>query len=151
MNMADVLFDVGKYDLKPDAQIKLARLAGIIQNYPRLHLAIEGHTDNTGSDESNVKLSQQRADAVRDFLIAQGLSAEAVSSIGMGKADPVADNSTSEGRQKNRRLEIIVSAEVIGAKVGSKKMAAATLQHFPYDGIVFPAFIHFWGFSSRSL
>jgi outer membrane protein OmpA-like peptidoglycan-associated protein len=118
VNMADVLFDFGKYNLKPDAQIKLAKLAGIIQAHPGLHLAIEGHTDNIGSDEANMKLSQQRADAVRDFLIQQGLAPSTVSALGLGKADPVADNSTSEGRQKNRRVEIIVSGEVIGAKIG---------------------------------
>ena len=118
VNMADVLFDFGKYDLKTDAKIKLAKLGGIIQAHPGLHLAIEGHTDNIGSDEGNMKLSQQRADAVRDFLVQQGLTADAVTAVGMGKGDPVADNSTNEGRQKNRRVEIIVSGEAIGAKIG---------------------------------
>jgi outer membrane protein OmpA-like peptidoglycan-associated protein len=118
VNMADVLFAFGKYDLKPDAQLKLAKLAGIIQAHPGLHLAIEGHTDNVGSDETNMKLSQQRADTVRDFLIQQGLAPDTVTAVGMGKADPVADNSTADGRQKNRRVEIIVSGEVIGAKIG---------------------------------
>src|SRR6516164_1346543 len=118
VNMADVLFDFGKYNLKTDAQIKLAKLAGIIQAHPGLNLAIEGHTDNIGSDEANMKLSEQRADAVRDFLVQQGLAQEAVSAIGLGKAEPVADNSTNEGRQKNRRVEIVVSGEVIGAKIG---------------------------------
>ncbi len=118
VNMADVLFDFGKYDLKTDAKIKLAKLGGIIQAHPGLHLAIEGHTDNIGSDEANMKLSQQRADAVRDFLVQQGLTSDTVTAVGMGKADPVADNSTNEGRQKNRRVEIIVSGEAIGAKIG---------------------------------
>ena len=118
VNMADVLFDFGRYDLKPDAKIKLAKLAGIIQAHPGLNLAIEGHTDNIGSDEANMKLSQQRGDAVRDFLVQQGLGADTVTAVGLGKAEPVADNSTNEGRQKNRRVEIIVSGEVIGAKIG---------------------------------
>ncbi len=118
VNMADVLFDFGKYNLKSDAQIKLAKLAGIIQAHPGLHLAIEGHTDNIGSDEANMKLSQQRADAVRDFLVKQGLAADTVTAVGLGKADPVADNSTNEGRGKNRRVEIIVSGEAIGGKIG---------------------------------
>lgn len=118
VNMADVLFDSGKYNLKPDAQIKLAKLAGIIQSHPGLSLAIEGHTDNIGSDEANMKLSQQRADTVRSFLIQQGLAPDMVSAVGLGKAGPVADNSTNEGRQKNRRVEIIVSGDVIGAKIG---------------------------------
>jgi outer membrane protein OmpA-like peptidoglycan-associated protein len=117
VNMADVLFDFGKYDLKSDAKLKLAKLVGIIQAHPGLHLAIEGHTDSVGSDEANMKLSQQRADAVDDFVIRQGLKEDTVSAVGMGKADPVADNSTSEGRQANRRVEIIVSGEVIGAKL----------------------------------
>jgi len=118
VNMADVLFDFGKYNLQPDAQIKLAKLSGIIQAHPGLHLAIEGHTDNIGGDEMNMKLSQQRADAVRDFLARQGLPADALTSTGVGKAEPVADNSTAEGRQKNRRVEIIVSGEAIGVKLG---------------------------------
>lgn len=117
VNMADVLFDFGKYNLKGDAQIKLAKLAGIIQAHPGLQLAIEGHTDNIGSDEANMKLSQQRADTVRDFLIQQGLGQNAVTAVGLGKTGPVADNDTSEGRQKNRRVEIIVSGEVIGVKI----------------------------------
>jgi len=118
VNMADVLFDFGKYDLKTDTKIKLAKLGGIIQAHPGLQLAIEGHTDTIGSDEANIKLSQQRADAVRDFLVQQGLTSDTVSAVGMGKTDPVADNSTNEGRQKNRRVEIIVSGEAIGAKIG---------------------------------
>ena len=119
VNMADVLFDFGKYNLKSDADIKLAKLAGIILAHPGLHLAIEGHTDNIGSDEANMKLSQQRADTVRDYLVQQGLATDSVTAVGMGKADPVADNSTNEGRQKNRRVEIIVSGEAIGGKLGS--------------------------------
>ena len=117
VNMADVLFDFGKYNLKSDAQIKLAKLAGIIQSHPGLRLAVEGYTDNIGGDEANMKLSQQRADSVRDFLTQQGLSADAVTSVGLGKAEPVADNNTNEGRQKNRRVEIIVSGEAIGSKL----------------------------------
>ena len=118
VNMGDVLFDFGKYNLKPDTKITLAKLAGIIQSHPGLHLAIEGHTDNIGSDEANMKLSQQRADAVREFLVQQGLAADTVTAVGLGKAEPVADNSTNEGRQKNRRVEIVVSGEAIGAKIG---------------------------------
>jgi outer membrane protein OmpA-like peptidoglycan-associated protein len=118
VNMADVLFDFGKYNLQPDAQMKLAKLTGIIQAHPGLHLAIEGHTDNIGGDEMNIKLSQQRADAVRDFLAQQGLPSDTLTSTGVGKAEPVADNSTTEGRQKNRRVEIIVSGEAIGVRLG---------------------------------
>jgi outer membrane protein OmpA-like peptidoglycan-associated protein len=117
VNMADVLFQSGKYDLSSEAQLKLAKLSGIIQAHPGLNLAIEGYTDITGSADFNLKLSQQRADAVRQFLISQGLSANAITSKGLGDADPVADNDTAAGRQQNRRVEIVVSGEVIGVKL----------------------------------
>lgn len=118
VNMADVLFETGKYALSTDAQLKLAKLSGIIQAHPGLNLAIEGYTDTTGTPDFNMKLSQQRADAVREFLISQGLTADTISSQGMGQANPIADNSTAAGRKQNRRVEIIVSGEVIGAKIG---------------------------------
>lgn len=118
VNMADVLFQTGKYALSQDAQLKLAKLSGIIQAHPGLNLAIEGHTDTTGSADFNMKLSQQRADAVRQFLISQGLSPDTITAKGLGQENPVADNSTAAGRKLNRRVEIIVSGEVIGAKLG---------------------------------
>jgi len=119
VNMGDVLFDTGKSDLRPEAREALAKLTGIVLNYPSLKLTIEGHTDSTGSDELNQKLSEQRAEAVRGYLTGQGLSQESVTAKGFGKAMPVADNSTSAGRQKNRRVEIVVAGEVIGEKIGS--------------------------------
>lgn len=118
VNMADVLFQTGKYAVSQDAQLKLAKLTGIIQAHPGLNLAIEGHTDTTGSADFNMKLSQQRADAVRQFLISQGLSPDTITAKGLGQENPVADNSTAAGRKLNRRVEIIVSGEVIGAKLG---------------------------------
>jgi outer membrane protein OmpA-like peptidoglycan-associated protein len=118
VNMADVLFETGKYALSTDAQLKLAKLSGIIQAHPGLNLAIEGYTDTTGAADFNMKLSQQRADTVRQFLIAQGLSADAITSKGLGEADPIADNSTAAGRKLNRRVEIIVSGKVIGVSLG---------------------------------
>jgi outer membrane protein OmpA-like peptidoglycan-associated protein len=118
VNMADVLFETNRYALSSDAQLKLAKLAGIIAAHPGLNLAIEGYTDTTGTPDYNLKLSQQRADAVRDFLVTQGLSPDTITSKGLGQADPVADNSTAAGRKQNRRVEIIVSGEVIGAKMG---------------------------------
>ena len=118
VNMADVLFQTGQYQLSTDAQLKLAKLSGIIQAHPGLNLAIEGYTDNTGTPEFNLKLSQQRADAVRTFLISQGLTPNTVTSQGMGQTDPVADNNTAAGRKLNRRVEIIVSGQVIGTKLG---------------------------------
>lgn len=118
VNMADVLFETNRYALSQEAQLKLAKLSGIIQAHPGLNLAIEGYTDTTGTPDYNLKLSQQRADAVRDFLVSQGLSSDTITSKGLGQADPVADNSTAAGRKLNRRVEIIVSGEVIGEKMG---------------------------------
>jgi outer membrane protein OmpA-like peptidoglycan-associated protein len=119
VNMADVLFQTGKYALSTDAQLKLAKLSGIIQAHPGLNLAIEGYTDTTGSSDLNMKLSQQRSDAVRDFLVSQGLSPDTITSNGLGEARPVADNATAAGRKLNRRVEIIVSGSVIGQKIGN--------------------------------
>jgi len=119
VNMGDVLFDTGKSDLRSDAREALAKLSGIVLNYPSLKLNIEGHTDSTGGAELNQTLSEERANSVRDYLIGQGLDARSLSALGFGMNNPVADNSTGEGRQKNRRVEIIVSGEVIGEKVGA--------------------------------
>jgi len=118
VTMADVLFASGKYELSQDASLKLARLSGVILAHPGLKLRIEGYTDTTGSEALNFTLSGQRADAVRTFLVGQGLQPDDVSSAGMGQANPVATNETSAGRQQNRRVEIIVSGEAIGAKIG---------------------------------
>jgi outer membrane protein OmpA-like peptidoglycan-associated protein len=118
VNMGDVLFDTGKFDLRSEAREKLAKLSGIVMAHPGLKLAIEGYTDSTGSDELNEKLSQNRAQAVRDYLTEQGLAQDSVTAQGFGKSEPVADNDTAAGRQKNRRVEIVVSGEVIGEKIG---------------------------------
>ncbi len=117
VTMADVLFDTGKYELRQPTREQLARLAGVILAHPGLKLEIEGHTDSTGSDELNQKLSEQRAATVRTYLISQGLSGDAITSNGFGKTMPVADNGTAAGRQQNRRVEIIVSGEAIGSKL----------------------------------
>jgi outer membrane protein OmpA-like peptidoglycan-associated protein len=117
VTMADVLFDTGKYDLRPPTREALARLSGVALAHPGLRFDVEGHTDSTGSDELNQTLSQRRADAVREYLIQQGLPAEGVTSRGFGKTSPVADNSTAEGRKKNRRVELIVSGEIIGMSI----------------------------------
>ncbi len=120
VTMADVLFDTGKYDLRPAARERLARLSGIVLAHPGLNLEVEGHTDSTGSDELNQKLSEQRAATTRSYLVDQGLAASQVTSKGFGKTMPVADNNTAAGRQKNRRVELIVSGEVIGTKIGAR-------------------------------
>jgi outer membrane protein OmpA-like peptidoglycan-associated protein len=118
VNMGDVLFATGKYDLRPEAQIVLAKLSGIILSHPGLNLAVEGYTDSVGSDDFNLKLSQQRAETVRDYLLTQGLSDSSVTAKGFGKSNPVADNDTPAGRQQNRRVEIVISGEIIGVKIG---------------------------------
>ncbi len=120
VNMADVLFATGKSDLRAPAREALAKLSGIVLNYPTLQLTIEGHTDSVGSAEYNQALSEKRADSVRDYLVSQGVDASKLSAQGLGKYHPVADNSTPGGRQKNRRVEIIVSGEVIGTQIGNK-------------------------------
>ena len=114
VNMSDVLFDTARYTLKPGAREKLAKVSGIILGHPGLKIAVEGHTDSVGGDEYNMKLSENRAGAVKDFLIAQGVPAAGVTSQGFGKTMPVADNSTAAGRQQNRRVELVVSGEILG-------------------------------------
>ena len=118
VNLGDVLFDFGKYDLRPEAREKLAKLSGIILAHQGLNLAIEGHTDNVGSEEFNQTLSEKRAATVRQYLVDQGLDASSVTAAGFGKSSPIADNGSAAGRQKNRRVEIVVSGEVIGQKIG---------------------------------
>jgi len=114
VNMSDVLFDTGKYTLKQDTQVSLAKVAGILQAYPGLTLQVEGYTDSVGGDDYNQKLSENRANAVRDFLIKQGVPAGSITATGYGKNDPVADNSTAAGRQQNRRVQLVVSGAAIG-------------------------------------
>ncbi|MGC1904432.1 MAG: OmpA family protein, partial [Candidatus Acidiferrum sp.] len=92
VNMSDVLFDTGKYTLKPGAKEKLAKISGILLGHPGLQLEVDGHTDSVGSDEFNLKLSEERADLVRSYLVAQGVSQETVSAHGFGKDQPVATN-----------------------------------------------------------
>jgi outer membrane protein OmpA-like peptidoglycan-associated protein len=114
VSMPDVLFDFNKYTLKPEARERLARISGIVVAYPDLHLNIEGYTDSIGSDEYNQTLSEKRAATVRDYLVTSGVSTNNVVAHGFGKADPVADNSTAAGRKLNRRVDMVVSGDVIG-------------------------------------
>ena len=117
VNISDVLFDFNKYTLKPGAREKMAKVSGILLAYPGLRLQLEGHTDSIGTDEYNLVLSQKRADTVRDYLISQGVQADNVSAVGLGKENPVATNDTNAGRQQNRRVEMVVSGDVIGIPV----------------------------------
>ncbi len=114
VNMSDVLFDTGSSTLKPGAREKLAKISGILLAHPGLTLQIEGHTDSVGSDEFNQQLSERRADTVRDFLAEQGVPASSISARGFGKTQPVATNDTAEGRQRNRRVELVVNGDAIG-------------------------------------
>jgi outer membrane protein OmpA-like peptidoglycan-associated protein len=114
VSMPDVLFDFNKYTLKPEARERLARISGIVLAYPDLHLNIEGYTDSIGSDEYNQTLSEKRSATVRDYLVTSGVSINNVVAQGFGKAEPVADNSTAAGRKLNRRVDMVVSGDVIG-------------------------------------
>jgi len=117
VNISDVLFDFNKYTLKPGSRETLAKVSGILLAYPGLKIQLEGHTDSIGSDEYNQKLSEDRANAVREYLVGQGVPGTTVTAAGFGKSNPVASNDNAAGRQKNRRVEMVVSGEPIG--VGS--------------------------------
>jgi len=119
VNMSDVLFDTGKYTLKPTTQISLAKVAGILEAYPGLKVQVEGYTDAVGSDDYNQKLSENRAAAVKDFLVSQGVQPNSITSAGFGKSDPVADNTSASGRAQNRRVNMVVSGDAIGVQSAS--------------------------------
>ena len=117
--MSDVLFDTAKYNLRPAAREKLAKIAGIVLAHPGLQLEVEGHTDDRGSEEYNQELSEKRAATVKDYLVQQGIPMASIVAKGYGKSMPLLDNQTAEGRQRNRRVELVVSGEMIGMKTGS--------------------------------
>src|SRR6266850_1430851 len=123
VNMADVLFDTGSYTLKPGAREKLAKISGIVLAHSGLSLQIEGHTDSVGGDDFNQQLSERRADSVREFLAEQGVAPSSITARGFGKTQPVASNDTAEGRQRNRRVELVVNGDAIG---GTASAAAAS-------------------------
>jgi outer membrane protein OmpA-like peptidoglycan-associated protein len=117
VNISDVLFDTGQYTLRPAAREKLARVSGIVLAHPGLRLEVEGHTDSVGSEDFNQQLSEKRALSVRDFLVQQGISINSISARGFGKTMPVVSNDTAAGRQRNRRVEMIVAGDVIGIPI----------------------------------
>ncbi len=119
VNMSDVLFDSGQFTLRPMAREKLAKISGIVLAYPTLLLAVEGNTDSVGTEEFNQTLSEKRAESVRSYLTKQGVPEASTTAEGFGKTRPIASNDTADGRQQNRRVELIVSGEVIGTKVVS--------------------------------
>jgi outer membrane protein OmpA-like peptidoglycan-associated protein len=115
VNMSDVLFDTGSYTLKPGAREKLAKISGVLLSHPGLSMQIEGHTDSVGTDEFNQQLSERRSGMVRDFLVDQGVAASTITARGFGKTQPVATNDTPEGRQRNRRVDLVVNGADIDA------------------------------------
>jgi outer membrane protein OmpA-like peptidoglycan-associated protein len=125
-NMSDVLFRSGSYELAPGARERLAKVSGIILAYPSLHVSVEGHTDSVGGDEYNQSLSELRAQAVRDYFVQQGISSGSVEAHGFGKTAPIASNDTPEGRQQNRRVELVLSGDAIGNTFDAPSSAPAT-------------------------
>lgn len=113
LSMSDILFDVNKASLKADLKTSLAKVAGILSVYQQFNVSIEGNTDNTGSAEHNMKLSQQRADNVKSFLVEQGIDAGRLTAKGLGMTMPIADNKTKEGRQKNRRVDLVIQDKAL--------------------------------------
>lgn len=109
LTLGDVLFDTGRAQLKPGAYGTLDRLATFMRDNPERTLEVEGHTDATGSDALNQTLSQNRAESVRTALVQRGVDGGRITTKGLGKSAPVAGNDTSAGRQRNRRVEIIIS------------------------------------------
>jgi outer membrane protein OmpA-like peptidoglycan-associated protein len=101
-----ILFDVDKSDVRPTAKDSVARAAEVLVKYPDTYVTVEGHTDSTGKPDYNQRLSERRADAVRDLLVQYGVPASRLSIKGYGESNPVADNSTPEGRQSNRRVQL---------------------------------------------
>ncbi|MFZ1086437.1 MAG: OmpA family protein [Terracidiphilus sp.] len=117
VSMSDVLFDTGKYSLKPGAREKLAKVAGILIAHPGLNIEVGGYTDNVGGDAMNQTLSENRAGTVRSYLVEEGVTTNSVSAKGFGNTLPVASNDNAAGRQENRRVELVVSGDAIGTTV----------------------------------
>lgn len=109
LTLHDVLFEIGRADLKMGTTGNLNKLVTFLNNHPDRNVAIEGYTDNVGTEDFNQSLSQRRADSVRSYLIRQGISSTRLTASGMGESDPVAGNESATGRQQNRRVEVIIS------------------------------------------
>jgi outer membrane protein OmpA-like peptidoglycan-associated protein len=124
-NMSDVLFRSGSFELLPGARERLAKVSGIVLAYPSLHLQVEGHTDSVGGDEYNQQLSEHRAQSVRDYLVQQGINQYSIEARGLGKTQPIASNDTPEGRQQNRRVELVLSGDAIGSATDEPTVSQA--------------------------
>ena len=119
VNMSDVLFDTGKYTLRPVAREKLAKLSGIVLAHPSLKLEVEGHTDSVGTDEYNMTLVREPGQCGSRFPHPEGINTSSVAARGFGEGQPVATNDTAAGRQQNRRVELVVSGDAIGTPAGT--------------------------------
>lgn len=108
---SDILFDSGKDQLKATAKKNITQMGEIMKKYPENVLTIKGYTDATGSDQLNQALSQKRAEAVRSQLVAAGVPSDTIRTQGLGPANPVASNTTAEGRKQNRRVEVEVTVD----------------------------------------
>ncbi len=126
VNLSDVLFDTGKYTLRPNTQVSLAKVATILELYQGLKVQVEGYTDSTGTPAVNQKLSENRADAVRDFMANNGVPPDNITAQGYGATSFVADNGTAAGRAQNRRVELIVSGNAIGVQTSTGPQASGT-------------------------
>ena len=135
VNLSDVLFDTGKYTLKQNTQVSLAKVATILQLYPGLKVQVEGYTDSTGSPANNQKLSENRSGAVRDFMVNNGVPQDNITSQGFGATDFAADNGTAAGRAQNRRVELVVSGNAIGVQTSAGPQAAAGSQTSGSGGV----------------
>ena len=119
VNMSDVLFDTAKSSLRPLAREKLSKVSGIVSGHPGLRLDVEGHTDSVGGDDYNQRLSEQRGESVRNYLLQQGMPTSSVTTRGFGETRPVSSNDSSAGRQENRRVELVISGDIIGVTITS--------------------------------
>ena len=108
ISLSDILFDVDRASLKPGAEANISRISAVLNQYPDYGISVEGHTDATGSESYNQTLSERRAAAVRQALVAGGVDSTRITSVGYGKSQPIASNDTPAGRQQNRRVEVIV-------------------------------------------
>ena len=116
VTLGDVLFETGRCELKGGSANNLAKLAAFLNRYEDRTVVIEGHTDNVGSNDSNLSLSQRRADSVKAFLVLQGVGTKRLSASGMGEGDPVAGNDSVTGRQQDRRVEVIISNMALSSR-----------------------------------
>lgn len=116
LTLRDVLFDLNEYTLKPGGQDELDRLAEFLKEYPNRDVQIQGHTDSTGDESYNMQLSQRRADAVKEYLVSQGIQPNRIRTTGRGESVPLASNETPGGRQINRRVEIVIENPVVASR-----------------------------------